>query len=324
MPAASVSSWTFRPQRNRWHTTPHKNAIDGAHAPIDPRRSVVKAPSFAYAKPRSLDEVFALAELHGADAKLLAGGQTLLATLNMRLSSPALLIDITGVPGLSGIALKGNTLRIGALTKHREIERSPEIAKHLPLLAQAAPHIAHVAIRNVGTLGGSLAHADPAAEWPACCLALDAEIVIAARAGERRVKARQFHRGLFETALAPGELITAVEFPLPGAGYRSAFLELARRQGDYAIVGVAALAKASAATLSDVRLAFIGGGATPILAKSAMAAVEGKKLASDAIAAAQAALAKDLEPTGDLNGSPATKMHLARVLCGRALAQLVA
>ncbi|HSD40980.1 MAG TPA: xanthine dehydrogenase family protein subunit M [Burkholderiales bacterium] len=284
----------------------------------------MKAPSFAYAKPRSLDEVFALAEEHGADAKLLAGGQTLLATLNMRLSSPALLIDITGVPGLSGIAVKGNVLRIGALTKHREIERSPDVARHLPLLAQAAPHIAHVAIRNVGTLGGSLAHADPAAEWPACCIALDAEIVIAARGGERRVKARQFYRGLFETALDAGEVITAVEFPIPGAGYRSAFLELARRRGDYAIVGVAALAKASGGKLSDVRLAFIGGGATPILAKTAMAAIEGKQLTPDTAAAAQMALAKDLAPTGDLNGSPATKMHLARVLCGRALTALAA
>jgi len=282
----------------------------------------VKAPSFAYAKPRSLDEVFALAAQHGADAKLLAGGQTLLATLNMRLSSPALLIDITGVPGLAGIAIQGNTLRVGALTTHRAIERSPEIARHLPLLAQAAPHIAHVAIRNAGTLGGSLAHGDPAAEWPACCIALDATIVIAAQSGERRVKAREFYRGLFETALGEGEVITAAEFPIPGTGYRSAFLELARRHGDYAIVGVAALAKAAGGTLSDVRLAFIGAGPTPILAKKAMAAVEGQQPGADTLAAAQAALAQDLAPTGDLNGSPATKLPLARVLCGRALTAL--
>ena len=282
----------------------------------------MKAPSFAYAKPRSLDEVFALAAQHGEDAKLLAGGQTLLATLNMRLSSPRLLIDITGVPGLAGIAVKGNLVRIGALTTHRTIERSPDIAKHLPLLAQAAPHIAHVAIRNAGTIGGSLAHGDPAAEWPACCVALDATVVLAAQTGERRVQAREFYRGLFETALGAGEVITAVEFPIPGTGYRSAFLELARRQGDYAIVGVAALAKAASGTLSDLRLAFIGGGSTPILARSAMAAIEGKKLGADTIAAAQAALAKDLAPTGDLNGSPATKLHLARVLCGRALTRL--
>ncbi len=282
----------------------------------------MKAPSFAYAKPRSLDEVFALAEQHGEDAKLLAGGQTLLATLNMRLSSPALLIDITALPGLAGIAVKGNTLRIGALTTHRTIERSPEIARHLPLLAQAAPNIAHVAIRNAGTLGGSLAHGDPAAEWPACCLALDATIVIAAKSGERRVKASEFYRGLFETALGAGEVIVAAEFPLPGPGSRSAFLELARRHGDYAIVGVAALAKAAGGTLSDVRLAFIGAGPTPILAKHSMAAIEGRKVGAETIAAAQAALAKDLAPMGDLNGSAATKLHLARVLCGRALTAL--
>lgn len=284
----------------------------------------MKAPPFAYAKPRSLDEVFALAERHGDDAKLLAGGQTLLATLNMRLSSPQLLIDITGVPGLAGFSVKGNTLRIGALTTHRAIERSPEVAQHLPLLAQAAPHIAHVAIRNAGTLGGSLAHGDPAAEWPGCCVALDAELVLAARGGERRVRARSFYRGLFDTALGPGEVITAVEFPIPGAGYRSAFLELARRHGDYAIVGVAALAKSSGGALADVRLAFIGAGPTPILARTAMAAVEGKKPAAEVIAVAQTALEKDLSPTGDLNGSPATKLHLARVLCGRALPQLAA
>jgi aerobic carbon-monoxide dehydrogenase medium subunit len=283
----------------------------------------VKAPSFAYAKPRSLEEVFVLLR-RTDDAKVLAGGQTLLATLNMRLSSPAVLVDITGVPGLAGIAVRGDVLRVGALTRHREIERSREVAEHAPLLAQAAPHIAHVAIRNVGTIGGSLAHADPAAEWPACCVALDADIVIASRAGERRVKARDFHKGLFETALGEGELVAAVELPLLGAGYRSVFLELARRHGDYAMVGVAAAARPAGGTLADLRLAFLGAGTTPILARNAMAAAEGKKASPDTIAAAQGALEKDLAPIGDLNASPATKLHLARVLCGRALAQLAA
>lgn len=284
----------------------------------------MKAPSFAYAKPRSLDETFELLARHGDGAKLLAGGQTLLATLNMRLSSPAILIDITGLPGLAGITTDGRTVRIGALTRHREIEHSPIVAAELPLLAQAAPHIAHVAIRNAGTLGGSLAHADPAAEWPACCVALDASLVLASRNGERRVKAREFFKGLFETALGAHELIAAAEFPVPGKGHRSAFLELARRHGDYAIVGLAAVAKASGESLTEVRLAFIGAGPTPMLAVRAAAAVEGRKPTAEVIAAAQAALAQDLAPTGDLNGSPATKLHLARVLCGRALAQLAA
>ncbi len=283
----------------------------------------MKAPSFAYAKPRSLEEAFVLLR-RTDDAKVLAGGQTLLATLNMRLSSPAVLVDITGVPGLAGIALRGNALRIGALTRHRDIERSREVAEHAPLLALAAPHIAHVAIRNVGTLGGSLAHADPAAEWPACCVALDAEIVVASRAGERKVKAREFFKGLFETALAPGELIAAVEFPLLGTAHRSAFLELARRHGDYAMVGVAAVARPAGGALTDLRLGFLGAGTTPILARNAMAAAEGRKAGPDTIAAAQAALAQDLAPIGDLNAAPATKLHLARVLCARALAQLAA
>jgi carbon-monoxide dehydrogenase medium subunit len=283
----------------------------------------VKAPSFAYAKPRSLEEVLVLLR-RTEDAKVLAGGQTLLATLNMRLSSPAVLVDITGVPGLGGITVRGSALRIGALTRHREIERSAEVATHAPLLAQAAPHIAHVAIRNAGTIGGSLAHADPAAEWPACCVALDAEVVIASRSGERRVKARDFFKGLFETALGEGELIAAVEIPLLGAGYRSAFLELARRHGDYAIVGVAAAARPAGGVLSDLRLAFLGAGTTPILARHAMSAAEGKPASAESIAAAQRALEQDLAPIGDLNASPATKLHLARVLCGRALAQLAA
>ena len=282
----------------------------------------MKAPAFAYARPRSRDEVFELLARYGDDARLLAGGQSLLASLGMRLSAPAVLIDINGVADLAGIRVAGDAVHIGALARHREVERSPVVARHLPLVARAMPHVAHAAIRNRGTFGGSLCNADPAAEWPACAVALDATLVLAGRAGERRVKAREFFRGLYETALEPGEILVAGEFRRIAAGERAAFGELARRHGDYAIVGVAALAKTTGGTLSDARLAFVGAGPTPILAKSAMAAIEGKKLGADAIAAAQAALAKDLAPTGDLNGSPATKLHLARVLCSRALTLL--
>jgi len=287
----------------------------------------MKPPSFAYARPGSLAEAFDLLERHGEDAKVLAGGQSLIATLNMRLSSPAVLVDVTGIPGLAGIAAAKDKVRIGALTTHRAVERSAEIGATLPLLAQAARHIAHVAIRNVGTFGGSLAMADPAAEWPACCVALDAELVLASRAGERRVKARSFFRGLYETDLKPGELVTAVEIPVPGKDHRASFMELARRVGDYAIVGVAALARAGAGksgkALTEVRLAYLGVGPTPMLATQAMAAAEGKP-AADAAAAAQAALGRDLKPTADLHTSAAAKMHLARVLTGRALAALAA
>jgi len=284
----------------------------------------LKAPPFAYVRARSLAGVFDLLEQHGERAKLLAGGQSLIAALNMRLSAPELLIDITRLAELGGIQLRDGLVRIGALTTHAEIERSAEIRKHLPLLAQAAPHIAHAAIRNAGTFGGSIALADPAAEWPACCVALDAQFVLACRAGTRRIAARAFFKGLYATALNPQEVLTQIEIPVPGPEYRSAFVELALRRGDYAIAGLAAVARNTRGALSDLRLAFLGVGAAPALARGAMAAMEGKQASPDAIAAATQALAQDLDPGPDLYSSAATKMQLARVLTGRALAALAA
>jgi carbon-monoxide dehydrogenase medium subunit len=286
----------------------------------------LKAPAFDYAKPASLTEVFDLLDQHGDEARLLAGGQTLMATLNMRLSQPGILIDITGLGGdplLSGIRIENGVLSIGALARHRELERSELVATHAPLLAQAIPHIAHVAIRNSGTFGGSIAFADPAAEYPACALALDASFVLVSRAGERRVKAREFFKALYETDLRPGEMVARGEFPIIKPGYRSVFMELARRHGDYAIVGVAVHAKVEAGTLSDVSLAFLGMGSVPLLARGAMAALEGNAFSTEVAGAAQRALEGDLDPTGDLYSTPATKMHLARVLTGRALGALV-
>jgi len=283
----------------------------------------MKAPSFAYARPDSLAEALGLLASHGEAARVLAGGQSLLASLNMRLSSPELLVDVTGLRELSGIRVSGGALRIGALTRHCEIERSAEVARHVPLLAQAVPHVAHVAIRNAGTLGGSLALADPAAEYPACALALEATLVIAGPRGERRVAARDFFRGLYSTALEPQELLLAAEFPLLEPGYRSAFLELARRHGDYAIVGVAAHGRVEGGRFSDLRLAYLGVGATAVRAQRAAAALEGKAYGPQTIAAAQAALGEELDPSPDLYHSAATKLHLARVLTGRALAALV-
>ena len=282
----------------------------------------MKAPSFAYARARSLAEVFDLLARHGDGAKLLAGGQSLIATLNMRLSAPQLLIDISRLTELSGVQVRDGLVRIGALTTHAEIERSPEIRKHLPLLAQAAPHIAHAAIRNVGTFGGSIALADPAAEWPACCVALDAQFVIAGKTGARRVAARDFFRGLYATALRPDEVLTHIEIAVPGPEYRSAFVELAQRRGDYAIAGLAAIAKRAGGALTDLRLAYLGVGPTPLLARGAMAAMEGKRAAAEPIAAASEALSRDLDPAPDLYASAATKMHLARALTGRVLSAL--
>jgi carbon-monoxide dehydrogenase medium subunit len=279
----------------------------------------VKAPQFAYAKPRTLEEAFDLLEKHGHDARILAGGQSLVPMLNLRLAAPAILIDITGIDGLSGIAVADNKVRVGALTTHRQVERSADIARHCPLLAQAAPHIAHVAIRNSGTLGGSIALADPAAEWPACCLALDASFVLVSRKGERRMPARAFFKGLYATALTRLELISAIEIPLIPK-HRSVFLELSRRRGDYAVVGVAAVARSEGGTLHDLRLAYLGGGDVPKLAVNAMKAAEGKAPSADL----SAELARDLSPLADLENKPETKLHLATVLTRRALAALAA
>lgn len=283
----------------------------------------MKAPAFAYARPRSRDEVFELLARYGDDARLLAGGQSLLASLGMRLSAPAVLIDINGVADLAGIRVAGDAVRIGALARHREVERSPVVARHLPLVARAMPHVAHAAIRNRGTFGGSLCNADPAAEWPACAVALDATLVLAGRAGERRVKAREFFRGLYETALEPGEILVAGEFRRIAAGERAAFGELARRHGDYAIVGLAAQARVTEGTIAAASLAFFGVGATPVLAAGAAAALTERPCTPDAIAAAQDALASDLEPFDDVHHSAATKLHLARVLLGRLVGELI-
>jgi aerobic carbon-monoxide dehydrogenase medium subunit len=253
----------------------------------------LKAPSFAYAKPRSLAEALELLERPGA--KILAGGQSLIPSLNMRLSAPELLVDITGLPGLSSIEAKNGAVRIGALCTHAMVERSPEIRDHLPLLAEAMPSIAHPAIRNRGTLGGSLALADPAAELPACAVALDAVLVIASQKGERRVRAVDFFKGLCETALKPGDILVGAEFP---KAEKSAFLELTRRHGDYAIVGLAAVTKHK-----ERRVALFGFSDRPVLIKP--------RSLDDAKASLPAAAA-------DLYHSAATKLHLAKVLLERA------
>jgi aerobic carbon-monoxide dehydrogenase medium subunit len=287
------------------------------------RNTPVKSAAFEYQRATSVPHAIALLAKHGDDAKLIAGGQTLMATLNMRLSSPALLIDISRLAELRAITLTDTALRIGALATHRDIERSALVASHAPLLTHAAPHIAHIAIRNVGTLGGSLAFADPAAEWPVCAVALDATIVVAGAAGERRITARAFFTDLYETQLAAGEIIIACEFPRQAAGTRNVFLELARRHGDYAIVGVAAVGRVSGDTISALQLSFLGMGPTPVLAQRAAAAIVGKPLTDATLKTMNEALATELNPTADLYSQTATKHHLARVLTARALRQLI-
>jgi carbon-monoxide dehydrogenase medium subunit len=275
----------------------------------------VKPAPFAYKKVRSLAEAVALLGEH-KDARLLAGGQSLIATLNMRLSALALLIDINGIGGLDGISQKAGMVEIGALVRHAAAERSDTIAKHAPLLARALPHIGHTAIRNRGTLGGSIAFADPAAELPACLLALDGEVDVTGPKGKRTVKAGDFFKGLFETALGPQDVLTAIRVPAASKDSRVGFAELARRHGDYAIVGLAACARADGKGLADVRLAFFGVGATPMRAKKAEAA-----LVAGNVDAAIAAL--DLEPHDDVQASAAVKKHLAGVLLRRVAKQLM-
>ncbi len=284
----------------------------------------MKPSPFGYVRANSLDQVFDLLGEHGAEAKLLAGGQSLIAYLNFRLSAPSLLIDITGLSGLSGISLQGNTIRIGALARHAEVERSLVVAKHLPLIAAAMPHIAHPAIRNRGTFGGSLALADPAAELPACCIALDAEMIVTSRNGERRVAAHEFFRGLFETALGHGDVLTSVEFPIPSANAVYAFGELARRHGDFAMIGLAAQGEISNGAVQRLRPVFFACGSKHQLAGQAAAALIGKPITAESIRAGQDALSRDLDPTGDLNASRETRLHLARVLFGRTMAKLAA
>ncbi len=275
----------------------------------------MKPAPFAYKKARSLDEAVALLGEH-KDARLLAGGQSLIATLNMRLSAPSLLIDINGIGGLDSIAEKNGVVEIGALVRHVHAERSDVITRLIPLIARAMPHIGHAAIRNRGTLGGSIAFADPAAELPACLMALDGEVEATGPKGKRTIKAADFFTGLFETALGPQEVLTAIRIPAATKDARVGFAELARRHGDYAIVGLAASARGDGKGLKDVRLSFFGAGDTPSRARKAEAALE-----SGDIDAAAAAL--DLAPHDDVQATGAVKKHLAGVLLRRAAKQLM-
>ncbi len=279
----------------------------------------MKAAAFDYTKVDTVSEAVALLSRHAGSAQILAGGQSLMAMMNLRLAQPELLIDISGVDGLRGIEVKGSVLRIGALTTHHAILKSDLVARHAPLLAQAVPHVAHLAIRNVGTIGGSLALADPAAEYPAVALALNATILAQGPRGERRIAIGDYFKGLYQTALQPDELLVAVEIPVAQPGQKFHFDELSRRRGDYAMVGLGCALTLDSARVQEARIALLAVGDGPVLASKAMAALQGKALDDATVQAAQQALAQDLKPNGDLQADPATKIHLARVLLGRAL-----
>lgn len=279
----------------------------------------MKAPPFKYARPNSLSEAFLLLENHGDSARILAGGQSLMPTLNMRLSTPNVLVDINRIQGLSGVKLANGVLSIGAMTRHVELEHCPLIAQHAPLIAEAMPHIAHVAIRNRGTIGGSLAFADPSAELPACALALGARLILASAKGRRAVAAADFFQDLFVTALQSDEILVEIEVPIVEADTRHGFAELARRHGDYAIIGVAINTKLRQGLFLDTKLVYFGVGNIPTIARNAGAALDGRPNTSETRDRAASALDLDLDPPQDLNANAEMRLHLAKVLTRRIL-----
>ncbi|WP_158810295.1 xanthine dehydrogenase family protein subunit M [Beijerinckia sp. L45] len=291
----------------------------------------MKARDIQYERARSLQDAVDLLHRHGPDARLIAGGQSLVPALNLRLAAPEMLVDIGALAELRGIRLVEvdgvERLRIGALTRHVDIERSALIAAHVPLLALAVKHVAHAAIRNRGTFGGSIAHADPASEFPACVLALGAMLHIAGRDGTRTVAAADFFLGLHETAIKAGEILVAVDIDPLGEGFRSGFAELARRSGDYALVGVALQGRPlpGRTLFAVVAPAFFSVGDRPLLADAAAAILMDAAVADgDRIRLAQESLAADLDPPTDPQMSGAARLHLARVLLGRVVAEVLA
>ena len=284
----------------------------------------MKAAAFDYVKPKALQDALSLLAEAGDDAQLIAGGQTLLATLNLRLSEPSVLIDITDLAELKGISLVGDQLRIGALVTHTEIEDSELIAKHAPLLKAAAPHIAHRAIRNLGTWGGSLAYGDPAAEWPACSLTLQATMIIQGPSGERRISANDFFIDLYTTSLEPDEILVATEMPIATSGAVFYFHELARRHGDYAVAGLAAVAQKQGDVLSKCAFTFFSVSSKPIMATKAQDLVDGQKLNDEIIGKAVAAARAEIEAIADITNSAEAKEHLLGVLLERGLKHMLA
>jgi carbon-monoxide dehydrogenase medium subunit len=283
----------------------------------------MKASAFAYARATSVENALELLADQGDRAKVLSGGQSLMPAMNLRLISPELVVDIGGLAELRGIAVKEGILTIGALTRHVDLLKSTEIAAHAPLLADAVTHVAHPAIRNRGTIGGSLAHADPASELPACMVALAATIIVRGPGGERRITATEFFTGIYETALSPQELLVAVELPVAPKGSSHFFHEFARRHGDYAIVGLAAQAVIHDGRFSDLRLGFFAVGDRPLLAKASDRLVN--VAATPAVLSeALSDLADELDPQEDHQATPAMRRHLAKVLLTRCVAALLA
>jgi carbon-monoxide dehydrogenase medium subunit len=278
----------------------------------------MKAPDFAYERPEHLPQALDLLALHGGDAAIIAGGQSLLALLNFRLAAPELLIDIGRLDELKGIAEQDGHVEIGGLTRHCDLAASPLIQQEFPILQQAVGHIAHPAVRHRGTIGGSLAMADPAAELAACCLALDGQFSLASVRGRRWVAAADFFHGVYETALAADEILAAIRLPRPGPGSVGIFKEVARRQGDFAMAGLAFVNDAQ----NGPRIALLGVSDRPMLARRTMAFLEDTPPGGDRIEAAVELIGEEVDPPEDPAYPPAYRRHLVQVLLRRTLAEL--
>jgi CO/xanthine dehydrogenase FAD-binding subunit len=285
----------------------------------------MKPPPFEYIAAESVEEALSALVEHGDEAKLLAGGQSLVPLLAFRLARPSVLVDLNGVAGLDRAELSGDTLLLGPMTRQRAVERLPDLRQRCAMIAEAVELIGHVAIRNCGTVGGSLAHADPAAEWPALAVALDAELDLTSPRGARTIPAHEFFLSYFTTALEPDEVLTGIRVPIPNGRTGSAFLELSRRHGDFALAGVGALVSLGEdRTATDVRLGLIGVGSRPIRPEAAEAALRGRVPDAEALAEAASTVAGEIEPTTDIHASEEYRRHIAVVLTRRALAAAVA
>lgn len=283
----------------------------------------MKPARLQYARPDTLADALELLSRHGGDAAVLAGGQSLMPMLNLRVAQPEILIDINDLPGMDTIRRDSDRLSIGGRARHNDVLRSHDVSANVPLLAQALAHVAHEAVRNRGTLGGSLALADPSAELPACAVCLDAEIVAASVRGERRIAAGEFFQGLYTTALDADELLTRVEFPVFGAGWRFGFDEIARRRGDFAIAGLALALREDSGVIAECRVAVLGVEASPRRSHAAEAGLTGGALGDDAcLARAQAALRDELEPIEAGEFPPEYRLHVVCELLARMIRRL--
>ena len=282
----------------------------------------MKASAFSYARATSVSNAIELLVAHGERARVLAGGQSLMPAMNLRLLTPEWIVDIGGLSELRGISVGGSRVTIGALTRHVDLLKSVDVAAHAPLLAEATAHIAHPAIRNRGTIGGSLAHADPASELPACMVALDATIILRGATGERRIPATEFFTGVYETALSAAELLVAVELPAGTKNSAHFFGEFARRHGDYAIVGLAAQAVVENGGLNELRAAFFGVGDRPQSA-NATASLAKRAVTPASLSQALEALGEELDPPEDQQANGVMRRHLAKVLLARCVSTLL-